>query len=32
MSPMMQPVVANLTDTDIVDLIAYITSLEPQGD
>ena len=32
MSPMMQPVVANLTDTDIVDLISDITSLEPQGD
>jgi cytochrome c553 len=29
LSPMMQPVVANLTDADIVDLIAWVSSLEP---
>jgi cytochrome c553 len=29
MSSLMSPVVANLTDADIVDLIAYVSSLEP---
>lgn len=29
MSPMMQPVVANLTEDDILNLVAYVTSLEP---
>jgi cytochrome c553 len=29
MSALMKPVVANLTDTDIVDLIAYISSRQP---
>jgi cytochrome c553 len=29
MAPLMKPVVANLTDSDIVDLIAYASSLTP---
>jgi cytochrome c553 len=29
MSALMKPVVANLTDSDIVDLIAYISSRQP---
>jgi cytochrome c553 len=29
LSPLMQPVVANLTDEDIVDLVAYVSSLTP---
>jgi cytochrome c553 len=29
MSALMTPVVANLTDSDIVDVIAYVSSLEP---
>ena len=29
MSALMMPVLANLTDADIVDLMAYVSSLEP---
>jgi len=29
MSALMKPVVANLTDADIVDLVAYVSSREP---
>jgi len=30
MTALMKPVIANLTDSDIVDLIAYISSLDPR--
>jgi cytochrome c553 len=30
MSALMTPIVAKLTDSDIVDLVAYISSLDPQ--
>jgi cytochrome c553 len=29
MAALMKPVVANLTDSDIVDVIAYVSSLAP---
>jgi hypothetical protein len=30
MAALMKAVVANLTDADIVDLVAYVSSLDPQ--
>ena len=30
LAALMKPVIANLTDADIVDLIAYVSSLDPR--